>query len=493
MRRLSEAVTGQPHLAALCCALLLVLIAVVDAPGAADDMRNPSERILAIVGATVIHPEREPSEAVVRDSTIVIRGDRIAVVGPTASIGSSERARRIDGRGKWVIPGMIDAHVHFDQSGNLYARPDIADFTGWVSYAREQARNRSRLAATFRAWVASGVTGVVDVGGPDWTFEVRDAARHTRVAPRVAVAGPLVSMVARPQLDLGDPPIVEVRTPEEARALVRRTLAKHPDWIKVWFIHHAGDDLARQQAIVAAAGDAAHAAGVRLAVHATELAVAKAALRAGADYLVHSVEDEPVDDEFIVLARQRNVLYCPTLFVHEGYGLALSGRWQPTPAEQRLADPEVLGMMHDLRNIPPEQVPAWVRRMMRQGPSIRTSAAASRNLRRVWDAGITVVMGSDAGNIGTLHGPAVFRELQRMVQAGLTPLEALRAATVNGAIALGMADEAGTIAPGRLADLVMLDADPLADITNASRVTLVLKGGAAVAGPDAVELDAGER
>jgi imidazolonepropionase-like amidohydrolase len=306
---------------------------------------------------------------------------------------------------------------------------------------------------------------------------VREAAQRSDRAPRVAAAGPLVSMVARPQLDVGDPPIVKVTSPEAARALVRSTLEHRPDFIKVWFIHQRGDDLAAQEAIVRAAGEEAHAAGVRFAVHATELDVAKAALRAGADYLVHSVEDAPVDDEFLALARRRNVIYCPTLFVYEGYGLALSNRWRPTPAEQRMADPEVLSMMDDLDEIPPDLLPAWIRRSMEQGWSGRLPPHAAANLRRVWDAGITVVVGSDAGNIGTLHGPAIFREMASMVRAGLTPLEVLRAATLNGADVMGLGEQAGRIEPGALADLVLLDADPLLDISNLSRVQRVIAKG----------------
>jgi imidazolonepropionase-like amidohydrolase len=446
--------------------------------GAAGWAAQPS---LAVVGVTLIHPERDAGAAVAPDSTVIVAGDRIHAVGPARSTPVPEHARVIDGRGLWLIPGLIDAHVHFDQSGSLYARPDIADFTRWMPYATEQARNRARLQATFTAWLASGVTGVVDVGGPMWTFDVREAARRSDAAPRVAVAGPLVSMISRPQLDLGDPPIVKVDTPEAARALVARTLARKPDYIKVWFIHQDGDDLARQEAIVKAAGDAAHAAGVPLAVHATELAVAKAALRAGADYLVHSVEDEPVDAEFLALARSRNVLYCPTLFVYEGYGLALSSRWRPSAAEQRLADPQVLAMMNDLDEIPADMQPAWVRRATERGWSGRLPPHAAANLRRVWDAGIAVVAGSDAGNIGTLHGPGLFRELQRMVDAGLTPLETLRAATVNGARAMRLEGEAGVIRPGAPADMVLLDADPLQAIDKVGRGVWVIKGGRAYA------------
>src|SRR5207244_411370 len=153
------------------------------------------------------------------------------------------------------------------------------------------------------------------------------------------------------------PPIIKISSPDEARDLVAKELARKPDFIKVWFIHQPGDDLAAQEAIVKAAGDAAHAAGVRLAVHATELVVAKASLRAGADFLVHSVEDAPIDDEFLALAQKNRALYCPTLFVTLGYRYALSNTWQPTEAERRLADPQILAAMSDLDRIDTDKQP----------------------------------------------------------------------------------------------------------------------------------------
>src|SRR5439155_9102294 len=216
----------------------------------------------------------------------------------------------------------------------------------------EVARNQSRLPATFKVWLASGVTSVVDIGGPFWNFEMRDAAERIREAPRVAVAGPLISMIADPKLDLGDPPIIEITSTDAARDLVRRELGCKPDYIKGWFIHRAGEDLTAQEAIVRAAADEAHRAGIALAVHATELIVAKAALRAGADYLVHSVMDVPVDDEFIMQAKKNRVLYCPTLFVVAGYQFALSNTWQPTAAEMRLADPHIVAAMCDPARMP---------------------------------------------------------------------------------------------------------------------------------------------
>jgi len=432
---------------------------------------------IAIVGATVIHPQRDGAAAVARNQTIVIAGQRIAAVGPAETVAIPVGATVIDGRGKWVVPGLVDGHVHFFQSGNLYTRPDAADFNQWMPYAKEVARNKARLPATFRVWLASGVTSVVDIGGPMWNFEMRDDAARIVAAPRVAVAGPLVSMVDDPPLDIGDPPIIKTTTAEAARALVARELAHKPDFIKVWFIYRPGDDLTAQEAVVKAAGDAAHAAGIRLAVHATELVAAKAALRAGADYLVHSVTDAPVDDEFIALARKNRALYCPTIFVFTSYAYALSGTWRPTEAETRLADPQILASMGDLEKIPKEMIPARVATLMANPPDIKPPPAAMANVRKVWDAGIPVVMGTDAGNIGALHGPSVFREMGIMAEAGLTPLEVLRSATVNGAKAMGLERDIGTIEAGKLADLVVLDADPLASVANLSRIHRVVKDG----------------
>jgi len=455
----------------LAAAALALLTACAGAPSASR------EAALAIVGATVVHPERDGAAAVARNQTVVIVGNRIAAVGPADAVNVPAGAAIVHGEGKWVIPGLVDGHVHFFQSGNLYTRPDAADFNKVVPYAQEVARNKARLPATFRVWLASGVTSVVDIGGPMWNFDMRDDSRRIITAPRVAVAGPLVSTIDDPPLDLGDPPIVKTATPEQVRALVARELERKPDFIKMWFIYRPGDDVAAGEAIAKAAADAAHAAGVRFAVHATELVAAKAALRAGADYLVHSVTDQPVDDEFIALARRNRALYCPTLFVFESYALAFSNTWQPTEAEKRLADPQILATMHDLDKIPKESIPPRVAARMANPGEIQPPPVGMANLRKVWDAGITVVMGTDAGNIGALHGPSVFREMDIMAQAGLTPLQVLRSATVNGAKVMGLDRDAGVIAPGRLADLVVLDADPLASTANLSRVSRVIKDG----------------
>jgi imidazolonepropionase-like amidohydrolase len=430
---------------------------------------SPSSRpTLAIVGATVVHPDGPRASD--PEQTILIAGHRIVTVGPAASTAIPAGARVVDGHGKWVIPGLIDGHVHFFQSANPYTRPDAFDATDVVPYADEVARNKARLAATFQVWLASGVTSVVDAGGPMWNFDVRTAAAATALAPRVQVAGPLISMVSRSQLALDDPPIIQVSSPEEARALAERLVARRPELVKVWFIHRPGDDLAKQEAIVRAAAEVAHAAGARFAVHATELTTAKAALRAGADVLVHSVADAPVDDEFLDLARRNQAIYVPTLFVPMGYQLAVRNRWEPTAAERRLADPQVLASMSGFAAIAAKYAD-------RVSGDATPNPVPLANLRRVWDAGITVALGTDAGNPGTLHGPGIFREAADMARGGLSPREVLRSATVNGAKLLGMTADLGAVAPGKLAELVILDADPLASVDNLAAIHRVVKNG----------------
>jgi imidazolonepropionase-like amidohydrolase len=430
----------------------------------------------AIVGVTLVDPSQDDAHAATKDATVVFDGDRIVAAGPSASVKVPKDATRIDGKGHWLIPGLTDGHVHFFQSGNLYTRPDVADFNAVMPYAKEVERNKAHLPAVFKVWLASGVTSVVDVGGPFWNFDVRDIAAKTAAAPRVEVAGPLISMVARPQLELDDPPIIKIDSPQAARDLVARELKRKPDFIKVWYIHQKGDDLAKQEEIVKAAADAAHAAHTRLAVHATELLVAKSALKVGADYLVHSVEDEPIDDEFIALLKKNHAIECPTLFVYTGYRLALSNQWKPTPEDERTGDPRIVASLtHDLDTIPADKRPPIVVRMM-ASPNIQPPTIAMQNLKKLRDAGIPIVMGTDAGNIGTLHGPSVFREMAMMHEAGLSPLEVLRSATVNGAKAMGRSD-LGTIAKDKRADMVLLDADPLADVGNLSHAERVIKAG----------------
>lgn len=436
---------------------------------------------VAWVGATLVDGTGAPP---VPDAVVVVDGDRIVAAGPRASVKIPRRALVEDVSGHWITPGLVDAHVHFFQSGGVATRPDIADLREVRPYTAEVQRIRASLPDTFRRTLAAGVTAVVDDGGPYWNFEVRDLARSTPQAPRVAVAGPLLSTVERPQLDLGDPPILKMSTPEDARAEVRRQAARQPDFIKIWFIPDKEQGIAPAVPMVQAAIQEAHALDLRVAVHATGLAEARAAVDLGADILVHSVDDQPVDPSFLDLMRTRGTLYVPTLLVVERYAQVFSGRVQAVEMEVRLGDPVVMGSWSEFSvlapgRVPPEKTAARVARAAAIAPTLEA------NLRAVAGAGIPVAAGTDAGNVGTLHGASLHAELQRMEAWGLSPMQVLVAATRDAARVFDATPDFGTVEKGRLADLLVLDADPLAHVANLQRIDRVVKGGQ-VFRPDAL-------
>lgn len=432
----------------------------------------------ALVGGTLIRPAQGDTLA---GATVVIEGTRIVAVGPPGEVEVPEGAERIDARGQYVMPGLIDAHVHFFQSGGLYTRPDGLDLRFRKSYKAELADIKARLSETLERYLKSGITSVVDVGGPRWNLDVRQHARQQAKAPRVRVAGPLISSVARPKLDLGDPPILKVETPEEARRIVQEQAEAGFDLIKLWYIVRPEETPAAFRPVAEAAIEEAHAAGKRVAVHATELETARAAVEAGADLLVHSVFDQPVDDAFVQLLKENDVIYTPTIMVRERYGEVFAGAFTPTEAERRLADEEVLASLDDLREkIPADSLPRRVRALLQRGLSasaISPSATAMQNLEALHEAGVTIAAGTDAGNIGTPHGPSLYYELELMRQAGLTPMEVLRAATLGGATLMGQAGELGRLEAGALADLVVLRKNPLDDLSNAATVVRVVEDG----------------
>jgi imidazolonepropionase-like amidohydrolase len=429
-----------------------------------------SSSVVVILGPTVIDGT---GGATISNGAIVIQDGKIIGIGPRGKVRIPSNVRTIDARNKWVIPGLIDAHVHFFQSADIYTRPDVVDLRKWRPYKTELDWIRERLPVTFARYLACGITGVVDTGGPMSNFDVRALAAKTKNAPRVAVAGPLISTYAPPALQTADPAIIKANTPAEARELVRQQLDRHPDLIKIWFIHRDGEDLDAQKAVVRAATEEAHANKLRVAVHATQLATAKAALEAGADILVHSVSDRRVDNDFIDMVKKRDVLYETTLVVEEGYREVLNQQVQLNDIEKRLGDPEVIATWAELAKIPANEIPGGLARR----PDRPLRPVSFDNLAVLEAAGVRIVGATDAGNIGTLHGPALHREFELMFDAGVRPAEIIVSATRNAAAVMGRDKELGTLEVGKLADLLILDADPQIDIKNARKISRVMKGG----------------
>jgi imidazolonepropionase-like amidohydrolase len=434
---------------------------------------------ISLVGGTVINPA---DGKVLPNATVVIDGDKIERV----AMGKQDAAalgKQIDCTGKFILPGYIDTHIHFFQSGDLFTRPDGTDLNSVRPYKDEVAWVKSHVNDVFARYLRSGITSVVDVGGPFWNFEVRKTANQTLKAPRVAVAGPLISSVSREKLDLGDPPIVKIDTPDQAREFVRKLAEQKPDLVKIWYIVDKGYPLEGFRPIVRATIEESHAHKIRVAVHATELETARAAVEEGADVLVHSVTDKPVDDAFVKLLKDRHTILCPTLVVFERYGRTFSHQLNLTPEEQKWGNPEVIASL-DVTKIASDKLPQRIKDALAD-PKValdkinKTYEVALPNLKRLEEAGVTIAAGTDAGNIGTIHGPALFREFQLMKEAGLTPMQILQCATGNAAKLFGGETGAhiGKVEKGYFADLVVLNSNPLDDIAHASDIDTVIKNG----------------
>lgn len=412
------------------------------------------------------------------DQTIVIEDGRITAVGPIKKIKVPSNATVIDGTGKYIMPGMTDAHIHFFQSGGLYTRPDGVNLNRVYAYEKDQQWVKDNLYGTMARYLACGITTVIDVGGPMSNYTVRDSVNAHLTAPTAFVTGPLVSTYLPPNLDKKDPPIVKVTTAAEARELVKKQVPLKPDFIKIWYIVLPGQKAEATLPIIQAAIEESHANGLKVAVHATQYETAKLAVTAGADILVHSVDDKILDNEMLQLLKSKQTVYIPTLIVAQNYNRTFTQQFNFTAHDFTYADPFMLGTLMDLQHLEKSQQPFDYKKMRArllvpdQGDSIMIA-----NLKLAQDAGVLVVAGTDAGNIGTHHAASFYDELLVMKQAGLNNAEIIRAATINAAKGFGKDKDYGSIEKGKIADLLLLDKDPLQDITVLSQINTIIHRG----------------
>lgn len=428
----------------------------------------------AIVGATLVDGT---GAAPVPNATIVLRGGKIDCAGHCAIPAG---VTVLDARGMWITPGLVDAHVHFSQTGWADGRPDALDVRDKHPYEKVEADLQERPGRFFRSHLCSGVTAVFDVGGYPWTLAMARRERVDTRAPHVAAAGPLLSTLDH-WLNLpAERQFIFLKDAESARTGVAYLKSVGAEAVKVWYIVRPDLPVEKSAPAVLAAGEEARKAKLPLIAHATGLAEAKIAIQAGAHLLVHSVIDKQVDEEFLALAKKNGTMYCPTLTVFGGYyrmAQAVVTKRPPAVDDPNgCVDKETLGKLAETPQV-----------MAPEGYAQRTAARRERvtqaetigppNLKRVADAGIPIAMGTDAGNPLTLHGPSVYAEMEAMQSAGLTPMQVLVASTRGGAMAMGLEKEIGTVEKGKSADLLLVAADPTANVANLRKVRYVVRGG----------------
>lgn len=453
-----------------------------EAPAAGDTFP-----VTVVRGATLVDGTGAPP---IDDAALVLEGGRVRAVGRAEEMEVPAGARVVEAAGRWIVPGLIDAHVHFSQTGWFDGRPDALDLRDLHPYPEVAARLREDPGRFLRAYLCSGVTTVFDVGGYPWTLalqgdrpgaaETAKAAADGPAAPRVVATGPLLSTV---DFWLNLPDARQFAYMEDA-AGVRETVRELADLgaaaIKVWYIFPPQPpDTARARKLLRVAVEAAEGHDLPVVAHATGLWQAKDAVRAGARVLVHSVFEEEVDREFVRLLRDRGVTYVPTITVAEGYANAFAGLPPselpyPTTCVDSDTRRKLRGGIPEGRDPPPERLAAARARAAR-----RTETALA-NLARLHEAGVRVALGTDAGNPGTLHGPSVHREMELYREAGLSPMAVLVAATRNAARAAGRGEDLGTLEAGKRADFLILEEDPSRDLAALRRIASVWVGGRSV-------------
>ena len=418
----------------------------------------------------------------VPERTVVIRDSLIQRVATASQVPIPEGATVIDGIGQYLMPGLIDAHVHFFQTGGLYTRPDVIDLRDAVPYAQEMARAKQLVPDHFRRYLRLGITTVMDVGGPFYNFTIRDSVAGQTLAPHVLVTGPLFSTYQPEALTTDDSPIIRVTTVAAADSLFQRMLPYRPDLIKVWYIVTPEFPAEATFPIIQRIGQLARQANLPLAVHATELRTAQLAVEAGASILVHSVKDSLVSESFVNLLKERAVTYVPTLLVSNNYGKVRLANLDHHAQDLRWGNSQVYGSLSDLEGYSASELPASIVKLREQPEAYRaylsrSDSVMAANLRTLTEAGVNVAVGTDAGNIGTLHASSYRQELEAMQKAGLSPAEILRSATLSAATGLGRQDQLGTVTEGKLADLLLLTHNPLEQLPHPDSLIHIIKAG----------------
>ncbi|WP_298520634.1 amidohydrolase family protein [uncultured Kordia sp.] len=426
----------------------------------------------------VINGKQKVQSVLIRDKKIVEIKKKISA--------DSFNIIKIDGTGKWLLPGLIDSHVHLFQSGSLYTRPDAFDLRTYRPYNEERKWLRVHAADLLKRYLQCGITTIIDVGGPMYNFKIRDRYSNNTEFPNIYLTGPLISTYQPKAFDIEDSPIIKAHTVENAVNLVKEQLPYKPNFIKIWYINNENTELNYE--IVKATIEESHKHNLKVAVHATDLETAKRALKAKADILVHSV-DEPIDKEFIQMIKKTKVSYVPTLMVSNQYAEAFSQEISFTNEELRLSNPFPIKSFQDYKHLGNIKLFNDYKRYgkLRKKALATFDKIKADNLALLQKHNINIATGTDAGNIGTLHATSYQQELQDMKTAGLSNLEIIQASTINAAKVLDKDNEIGSIEVSKMADLIILDKNPLEDIKALQQISHVVKAGSVYKKEDILE------
>jgi imidazolonepropionase-like amidohydrolase len=449
-------------------ACLLVLALVMCAKASA-------QQSIVLTNATIIDGTGKPAH---QNRTVVIRGDRIQEIGAGREHTPSS-AKVIDLHGQTIMPLIINTHGHL----------------GLTKGSTQSAANQSddNIRQQLLRYQEYGVGAMLSMGTDGKRFaEIREQSRRGAL-PGADVYTAGMGFGAKngvPPAAMGFTEVFRPETPAEARREVAQQAPQKPDFIKVWVDDYWGQYPKMPAEIYAAIIDEAHKNGLRVAAHVYHLEDARLLVADGVDVLAHSIRDADVDDAFIAEMKKHNVAYIPTLSLDDfAFAYGDSPNWVNDPFFTEALDPGLLEMITS---------PEYKAKVQSNKVTAQEEAAlpqAMRNLKKIYDAGILVTLGTDSGATPIrIQGFAEHMELALMVQAGLTPIQAITVATSNAATLLRVADQYGTLAAGKKANFIVLEKDPSHDIHNTQTIRAVWKDGSKVSdGPLAANTPASQR
>ncbi len=438
-----------------------------------------------IINVTITDVEKQK---LVPNQTVVITNDLISNIYKSNKLKIPKNATIIDGTEKYLVPGLVDAHIHFFQNGGLYTRPDAIDLRKERNYDQEIALAKTDMENKLRRYLQNGITTVIDVGANYHFLKQRKDFTDKNFSPTIFITGPLLTTY-EPEVyeNLGeDEPFTLTKTIEDGIDGVKKQLQYNPDFIKIWYIAGADGLSVKESArknlpIVKAIIDEAHKNNLKIAVHATQRITAQLAVENGADYLVHSVDDEILKDDFVQLMKKNKTILSPTLIVHGGYVNTFGQKIKISNYELQKADPYQLGSLLDLKHLSDTLLVDNYKNYANSQKSIsdlkKADSISMANLKILSDAGVLITTGTDAGNIGTLHASSYLAELQAMHKSGMNNWQIIQASTINGAKIFNKENEFGTVGIGKKANLILLDANPIDKIENLVKINTVINKG----------------